>query len=485
MPTKITPFISNKAFINGQWVAAQSNKHYDLFNPANGELLAKVPSMNGVDTEQAIAAANAALPAWRQRTAKYRSQILRRWFDLIMQHQNELAFIMTQEQGKPLAEAKGEIAYAASFVEWFAEEAKRIDGEVLQGHQPDKRLLVLKQPVGVVAAITPWNFPAAMITRKAAPALAAGCTLILKPAPQTPLSALALAQLAEQAGVPAGVFNLVTADVNDARSVGETLTASPIVRKLSFTGSTAIGVHLMQACAPTLKKLSLELGGNAPFIVFDDADLDAAVEGAIISKYRNAGQTCVCANRIYVQAGVYAAFAEKFTAAVAQLKVGSGLEAGTEIGPLIDQAAVEKVERHLQDALAKGGKLLLGGKRHALGASFFEPTIISGATQAMLVAKEETFGPLAPLFSFTDENEVIELANATEYGLAAYFYARDLSRVWTVAEALEYGMIGINTGLISTEVAPFGGIKSSGLGREGSRHGIDEYLEMKYLCMSV
>lgn len=485
MPTKITPFISNKAFINGQWVAAQSNKHYDLFNPANGELLAKVPSMNGVDTEQAIAAANAALPAWRQRTAKDRSQILRRWFDLIMQHQNELAFIMTQEQGKPLAEAKGEIAYAASFVEWFAEEAKRIDGEVLQGHQPDKRLLVLKQPVGVVAAITPWNFPAAMITRKAAPALAAGCTLILKPAPQTPLSALALAQLAEQAGVPAGVFNLVTADVNDARSVGEALTASPIVRKLSFTGSTAIGVHLMQACAPTLKKLSLELGGNAPFIVFDDADLDAAVEGAIISKYRNAGQTCVCANRIYVQAGVYAAFAEKFTAAVAQLKVGSGLEAGTEIGPLIDQAAVEKVERHLQDALAKGGKLLLGGKRHALGASFFEPTIISGATQAMLVAKEETFGPLAPLFSFTDENEVIELANATEYGLAAYFYARDLSRVWTVAEALEYGMIGINTGLISTEVAPFGGIKSSGLGREGSRHGIDEYLEMKYLCMSV
>lgn len=485
MPTKITQFINNKAFIKGQWVAAQSNKHYDLFNPANGELLAKVPSMNGVDTEQAIAAANAALPAWRQRTAKDRSQILRRWFDLIMQHQNELAFIMTQEQGKPLAEAKGEIAYAASFVEWFAEEAKRIDGEVLQGHQPDKRILVLKQPVGVVAAITPWNFPAAMITRKAAPALAAGCTLILKPAPQTPLSALALAQLAEQAGVPAGVFNIVTADVNDARSVGEVLTASPIVRKLSFTGSTAIGIHLMQACAPTLKKLSLELGGNAPFIVFDDADLDAAVEGAIISKYRNAGQTCVCANRIYVQAGVYAAFAEKFTAAVAKLKVGSGLEAGTEIGPLIDQAAVEKVERHLQDALAKGGKLLLGGKRHALGASFFEPTIISGATQAMLVAKEETFGPLAPLFSFTDENEVIELANATEYGLAAYFYARDLSRVWKVAETLEYGMIGINTGLISTEVAPFGGIKSSGLGREGSRHGIDEYLEMKYLCMSV
>ncbi len=477
--------LSNKAYINGLWVAASNNKTYQITNPANGELLATVPSMSSLDTEQAIAAANAALPAWKQRTAKDRSQLLRRWFDLIMQHQDELAKIMTQEQGKPLAEAKGEIAYAASFVEWFAEEAKRIDGEVLQGHQPDKRLLVLKQPVGVVAAITPWNFPSAMITRKAAPALAAGCTLVLKPAPQTPLSALALAQLAEQAGIPAGVFNVVTADAEDARKVGEVLTASPIVRKLSFTGSTAVGIHLMQACAPTLKKLSLELGGNAPFIVFDDADLDAAVEGAIISKYRNAGQTCVCANRIYVQASVYDAFAEKFTAAVAKLKVGSGLEAGVEIGPLINQSAVEKVERHLNDALAKGGKLLLGGKRHALGANFFEPTIISGATQAMLIAKEETFGPLAPLFSFADEAEVIELANATEYGLAAYFYANNLSRVWKVAEALEYGMVGINTGLISTEVAPFGGIKSSGLGREGSRHGLDEYLEMKYLCMSV
>lgn len=478
-------FISNKAYINGLWVATADKKTYEIINPANGELLANVPSMSSLDTEQAIAAANAALPAWKQRTAKDRSQLLRRWFDLIMQHQDQLANLMTQEQGKPLAEAKGEIAYAASFVEWFAEEAKRIDGEVLQGHQPDKRLLVLKQPVGVVAAITPWNFPSAMITRKAAPALAAGCTLVLKPAPQTPLSALALAQLAEQAGIPAGVFNVVTADAEDARKVGEVLTASPIVRKLSFTGSTAVGIHLMQACAPTLKKLSLELGGNAPFIVFDDADLDAAVEGAIISKYRNAGQTCVCANRIYVQASVYDAFAEKFTAAVTKLTVGSGLEAGVEIGPLIDQSAVEKVERHLHDALAKGGKLLLGGKRHALGANFFEPTIISGATQAMLIAKEETFGPLAPLFSFTDEAEVIELANATEYGLAAYFYANNLSRVWKVAEALEYGMVGINTGLISTEVAPFGGIKSSGLGREGSRHGLDEYLEMKYLCMNI
>lgn len=478
-------FISNKAYINGLWVAAADKKTYEITNPANGKLLATVPSMSRLDTEQAIAAANAALPAWKQRTAKDRSQLLRRWFDLIMQHQDQLANLMTQEQGKPLAEAKGEIAYAASFVEWFAEEAKRIDGEVLQGHQPDKRLLVLKQPVGVVAAITPWNFPSAMITRKAAPALAAGCTLVLKPAPQTPLSALALAQLAEQAGIPAGVFNVVTADAEDARKVGEVLTASPIVRKLSFTGSTAVGIHLMQACAPTLKKLSLELGGNAPFIVFDDADLDAAVEGAIISKYRNAGQTCVCANRIYVQAPVYDAFAEKFTAAVAKLTVGSGLEAGVEIGPLIDQSAVEKVERHLHDALAKGGKLLLGGKRHALGANFFEPTIISGATQAMLIAKEETFGPLAPLFSFADEAEVIQLANATEYGLAAYFYANNLSRVWKVAEALEYGMVGINTGLISTEVAPFGGIKSSGLGREGSRHGLDEYLEMKYLCMNI
>ena len=485
MPTNILELTANKAYINGSWVDALSSKCYEILNPATGELLAQVPSMQGSDTEQAIAAANAALPAWRQRTAKDRSQILRRWFDLIMQHQDALATLMTQEQGKPLAEAKGEIAYAASFVEWFAEEAKRIDGEVLPGHQPDKRILVLKQPVGVVAAITPWNFPSAMITRKAAPALAAGCTMVLKPAPQTPLSALALAKLAEQAGIPAGVFNVVTADTDDARLVGDVLTASPIVRKLSFTGSTAVGIHLMQASAPTLKKLSLELGGNAPFIVFDDADLDAAVEGAIISKYRNAGQTCVCANRIYVQSGIYDAFTEKFAVAVKKLKVGSGIDAGVEIGPLIDLKAVEKVESHLKDALAKGGKLLLGGNRHALGASFFEPTIITGATKEMRIAKEETFGPLAPLFSFENEEDVIQLANDTEFGLAAYFYARDLSRVWKVAEALEYGMVGINTGVISTEVAPFGGIKSSGLGREGSRHGIDEYLEMKYLCMSV
>ncbi len=478
-------FVTDKAYINGLWVNAQSNKQYEIFNPANGDLLAKVPSMSTADTELAITAANAALPEWRKRTAKERSQILHRWFVLIMQYQDELAMIMTQEQGKPLAEARGEIAYAASFVEWFAEEAKRVDGEILPGHQPDKRILVLKQPVGVAAAITPWNFPSAIITRKAAPALAAGCTMVLKPAPQTPLSALALVQLAEQAGIPAGVLNVVTADVNDARKVGDVLTASPIVRTLSFTGSTAVGIHLMQACAPTVKKLSLELGGNAPFIVFDDADIDAAVEGAIISKYRNAGQTCVCANRIYVQSGVYDVFAEKFAIAVQKLKVGSGIESSTEVGPLIDQKAVEKVELHIKDALEKGGKLLLGGNRHALGASFFEPTIITGATKDMRVAKEETFGPLAPLFSFETEDEVIQLANDTEFGLAAYFYARDLSRVWNVAEALEYGMVGINTGVISTEVAPFGGIKSSGLGREGSRHGIDEYLEMKYLCMSV
>ncbi|WP_298147244.1 NAD-dependent succinate-semialdehyde dehydrogenase [uncultured Acinetobacter sp.] len=478
-------FIVNKGYIKGQWVDAHDKKTYEIYNPATGELLASLPSMGRIDTEQAIIAAKAALPKWQQYTAKERSQILRRWFDLIMQHQDELAVLMTQEQGKPLAEAKGEIAYAASFVEWFAEEAKRINGETLPGHQLDKRLLVLKQPVGVVAAITPWNFPSAMVTRKAAPALAAGCTLILKPAPQTPLSALALVQLAKQAGVPAGVFNVITASESDAYKVGEVLTANPNVRKLSFTGSTAVGIQLMQASAPTLKKLSLELGGNAPFIVFDDADLDAAVEGAIISKYRNAGQTCVCANRIYVQTKVYDAFAEKFVAAVKKLRVGSGIEPGVEIGPLINQKAVDKVERHVQDALDKGGRLLLGGKRHALSANFFEPTVIADATKHMHVAKEETFGPLAPLFCFESEAEVIELANDTEYGLAAYFYARDLSRVWKVAEALEYGMVGINTGLISTEVAPFGGIKSSGLGREGSSHGIDEYLEMKYLCMSI
>ena len=477
--------IFSQAYIQGRWVDASNGKTTPIINPANGECLAEVASVGEVETQQAIAAAEAALPGWQALTAKERSQRLYRWFQLMIENQEALARLMTQEQGKPLAEARGEIAYAASFVEWYAEQAKRVNGEVLPGHQPDKRILVIKQPIGVVAAITPWNFPSAMITRKAAPALAAGCTLVLKPAPQTPLSALALAHLAEQAGIPAGVLNVLPADVDDARRVGEVLTASPVVRKLSFTGSTQVGIHLMQACAPTLKKLSLELGGNAPFIVFDDADLDAAVEGAIISKYRNAGQTCVCANRIYVQAGVYDAFAQKFAAAVAQLKVGNGLDEGVTTGPLINPQALEKVESHLQDAIEKGGQVLQGGQRHALGATFFEPTVITGAHAQMRVAREETFGPLAPLFRFEDEAEVIAQANDTEYGLAAYFYARDLSRVWKVAEALEYGMVGINTGVISTEIAPFGGIKSSGLGREGSAHGIEEYLEMKYLCLGV
>lgn len=474
-----------QAFINGQWVNAHSNNTYPVHNPATGEVLGSVPAMGATETEQAIQAAEAALPAWRALTAKERANKLRTWFNLMMQNQDELARIMTIEQGKPLAEAKGEIAYAASFIEWFAEEAKRVYGETIPGHQADKRIVVIKQPIGVTAAITPWNFPSAMITRKAAPALAAGCTMVLKPASQTPFSALALAELATQAGIPAGVFNIVTAGMNGASEVGNVLCASPVVRKLSFTGSTAVGMKLMAQCAPTLKKLSLELGGNAPFIVFDDADVDAAVQGAIISKYRNAGQTCVCANRIYVQAGIYDQFAEKLAQAVQNLKVGNGLETGITTGPLIDERAVQKVESHLQDALSKGATLVTGGQRHALGRTFFEPTVLTGATIDMLVAREETFGPLAPLFKFETEADVIYMANATEFGLAAYFYARDLSRVWRVAEALEYGMVGINTGLISTEVAPFGGVKFSGLGREGSRHGIEEYLEMKYLCFNV
>ena len=474
-----------QAYINGQWVDADSKKCYSIHNPATGEKLGEVPSMGAAETQRAIDAAEAALPAWRAKTAKERAVILRRWFDLMMHHQDDLGRLMTLEQGKPLAEAKGEIAYAASFVEWFAEEAKRVYGETIPGHQADKRIVVIRQPIGVTAAITPWNFPSAMITRKAAPALAAGCTMVLKPAPQTPFSALALVQLAEEAGIPAGVLSVVTATAEDSIDVGNTFCNSDVVRKLSFTGSTGVGIKLMQQCAPTLKKLSLELGGNAPFVVFDDADLDAAVEGAIISKYRNAGQTCVCANRIYVQKGVYDAFAEKFAVAVRNLKVGNGLEDGVTTGPLIDDSAVKKVQTHLQDALSKGAELTVGGKTHELGGTFFEPTLIKGATPDMLIAKEETFGPLAPLFAFEDEADVIHMANDTEYGLAAYFYARDLGRVWRVAEALEYGMVGINTGVISTEVAPFGGVKSSGLGREGSRHGIEEYLEMKYLCINI
>ncbi len=475
--------LRQQAYVNGQWCDADSGARTEIRNPATDELIGSVPNMGRGETRRAIEAAQAAQPAWRALTAKARANLLRNWFELILANQEDLARIMTAEQGKPLAEARGEIAYAASFIEWFAEEAKRAYGDVIPGHASDKRILVQKEAVGVTAAITPWNFPSAMITRKAGPALAVGCAMVLKPAPQTPFSALALAALAERAGIPAGLLSVMPADVAASREVGAELCENPIVRKLSFTGSTGVGIQLMQQCAPTLKKLSLELGGNAPFIVFDDADLDAAVEGAIISKYRNAGQTCVCANRLYVQDGVYEAFAAKLQAAVARLKIGNGMEAGVTTGPLINAEAVAKVQRHLADALDKGATLVAGG--NSLGGNFFEPTIVSGVTAEMAVAREETFGPLAPLFRFSDEAEVIRQANDTEFGLAAYFYARDLGRVFRVAEALEYGMVGINTGVISTEVAPFGGMKSSGLGREGSKYGLDEYLEIKYLCMGI
>ena len=467
-------------YLNGQWLAAESGAVIDVTNPANGEKLGTIPRMGTDETRRAIEAANCALPAWRAKTAKERSQVLRRWFDLIMANQADLAVIMTAEQGKPLAESKGEIAYAASFIEWFAEEGKRIYGDTIPGHTADKRIVVIKEPIGVCAAITPWNFPAAMITRKAGPALAAGCTMVVKPATATPYSALALAELGERAGIPAGVFSVIT---GSAAAIGNEMTANPIVRKLTFTGSTEIGKQSMAQCAATVKKVSLELGGNAPFIVFDDADLDAAVEGAIASKYRNTGQTCVCTNRLIVQDGVYDAFVEKLIAAVAKMKVGNGLEGDFQQGPLIDMAAVEKVEEHIADAVAKGATVALGGKRHALGCSFFEPTVITGVTSNMLVAREETFGPLAPIFRFTSDAEAIRMANDTEFGLASYFYSRDINRVWRVAEALEYGMVGINTGLISTEVAPFGGMKESGIGREGSKYGIEEFIEVKYLCM--
>ena len=467
-----------QAYIDGAWVDADSGQTIAVNNPASGEILGTVPKLGGAETRRAIEAANRALPAWRALTAKERAQKLRRWFELLMENQDDLARLMTLEQGKPLAEAKGEIAYAASFIEWFAEEAKRVYGDTIPGHQADKRLIVIKQPIGVTAAITPWNFPAAMITRKAGPALAAGCTMVVKPASQTPFSALALVALAERAGIPAGVLSVVT---GSASEIGNELTGNPIVRKLSFTGSTEIGRQLMAQCAPDIKKLSLELGGNAPFIVFDDADLDKAVDGAMASKYRNAGQTCVCANRIYVQDKVYDAFAAKLAAAVAKLKVGNGAEAGVTTGPLIDANAVAKVRQHLDDAVSKGAKVIAGG--NGLGGNFFEPTILVDVPTSARVAKEETFGPLAPLFRFRDEEDVIAQANDTEFGLAAYFYARDLGRVFRVADALEYGMVGINTGLISTEVAPFGGMKASGLGREGSKYGLDEYLEIKYLCL--
>ena len=474
--------LRQQCYINGQWCNADSGKTIAIANPGTHEVIGHVPVMGNAETLAAIDAANAALPAWRALTAKERGQKLRRWFELMLQHSDDLALLMTTEQGKPLAEAKGEVAYAASFIEWFAEEAKRVYGDTIPGHQADKRITVIKQPVGVTAAITPWNFPAAMITRKAAPALAAGCTMVVKPAPQTPFTALALAELAERAGIPAGVFSVIT---GDSIAIGKAMCDSPIVRKLSFTGSTPVGIKLMEQCAPTLKKLSLELGGNAPFIVFNDADIDAAVEGAMIAKYRNAGQTCVCANRIYVQSGVYDEFAQRLAVAVAKLKVGLGTETGVTTGPLINADAVAKVQLHLDDAVAKGAQILAGGKPHDLGGYFFEPTILTGVTRQMLVATEETFGPLAPLFKFDDVDDVIKQANDTEFGLAAYFYGRDISLVYKVAEALEYGMVGVNTGLISTEVAPFGGIKSSGLGREGSKFGIEEYLEMKYICMSV
>ncbi|MFB2680701.1 NADP-dependent succinate-semialdehyde dehydrogenase [Shewanella mangrovisoli] len=482
MLLKDPSLLRQQCYINGQWCDAQSKETVAIANPATGAVIASVPVMGQAETKAAIAAAEAALPAWRALTAKERGAKLRRWFELLNENSDDLALMMTTEQGKPIAEAKGEVTYAASFIEWFAEEAKRVYGDTIPGHQGDKRIMVIKQPVGVTAAITPWNFPAAMITRKAAPALAAGCTMVVKPAPQTPFTALALAVLAERAGIPAGVFSVIT---GDAIGIGNEMCSNPVVRKLSFTGSTQVGIKLMEQCAPTLKKLSLELGGNAPFIVFDDANIDAAVEGAMIAKYRNAGQTCVCANRIYVQAGVYDEFARKLSIAVGKLKVGEGIGEGVTTGPLINRAAVEKVQSHLEDALSKGATVVAGGKPHSLGGNFFEPTVLTHVDSSMRVAREETFGPLAPLFKFTDVDDVIKQANDTEFGLAAYFYGRDISLVWKVAEALEYGMVGVNTGLISTEVAPFGGMKSSGLGREGSKYGIEEYLEIKYICMSV
>jgi len=472
--------LKTAAYIAGEWQGADDGAAFDVVNPATGEVIATVPRMGAAETRRAIDSANAAWPAWRASTAKQRAVVLRKWHDLMLENADDLALILTTEQGKPLAEAKGEIQYAASFLEWFAEEGKRVNGDTIPTPASDKRIVVTKEPVGVCAAITPWNFPAAMITRKVGPALAAGCPIIVKPAEATPLSALALAVLAERAGVPRGVFNVVT---GEPKAIGAEMTGNPVVRKLSFTGSTPVGRLLMAQCAPTVKKVSLELGGNAPFIVFDDADLDAAVAGAIASKYRNSGQTCVCTNRFYVHDKVYDAFADKLRAAVEQLQVGRGTEAGVTQGPLINEAAVLKVESHIEDALAKGARVLTGGKRHALGHGFFEPTVLADVTPDMKVARDETFGPLAPLFRFSSDDEVIRLANDTEFGLASYFYSRDIGRVWRVAEALEYGMVGINTGLISNEVAPFGGVKQSGLGREGSHYGIDDYVVVKYMCV--
>ena len=475
--------LKTDALINGQWMAGASR--FDITDPATGAVLANVANLGPAEAEQAIAAANAAWPAWKAKTAKERSIILRKWYDLLMANQDDLGRIMTAEQGKPLAEAKGEVAYGASFVEWFAEEAKRVNGETLPQFDNTRRLLVLKQPIGVCAAITPWNFPLAMITRKVAPALAAGCPVIIKPAELTPLTALAAAELAIRAGIPAGVLNMITADSDNSIAVGKVLCASDVVRHISFTGSTEVGRILMAQSAPTVKKMSLELGGNAPFIVFDDADIDSAVEGAFASKYRNAGQTCVCSNRLYVQEGVYDAFVKKFAAKVQTAKVGNGFEDGVNQGPLIEEAALVKVERHVQDAVAKGGRVLVGGKRlSSMGSGqFFEPTVVADATADMLCAKEETFGPFAPIFKFKTEQEAIDAANNTEFGLASYFYSRDVGRIFRVSEALEYGMVGINVGILATEHVPFGGVKQSGLGREGSHHGMDDYVEIKYLCM--
>ena len=470
-----------RCYIDGEWLDADQAETIAIHNPATGDVLGTIPKAGINETRRAIDAANAALPGWRAKTAAERATRLRRWFELMMTHQDDLALIMTSEQGKPLAESNGEIAYAANFLEWFAEEGRRAYGEIIPPNGTDRRLLVTRGPVGVCAAITPWNFPAAMITRKAGAALAAGCTMVVKPASQTPFSALALAELAARAGIPKGVFNVVT---GSAKTIGGEICANPSVRKLSFTGSTAVGAQLIAQCAPTVKKLSMELGGNAPFIVFDDADLDAAVVGAIVSKYRNAGQTCVCANRLLIQESVYDAFAAKLARAVSALKVGNGLESDVTQGPLIDQTALEKVEALVADALAKGARTLCGGKPHALGHSFYEPTILVDVTPDMRLAREEIFGPVAPLFRFKEEAEAIQMANDTEFGLASYFYARDIGRIFRVSDALEYGMVGVNTGLISTEIAPFGGVKSSGLGREGSRHGLDEYLEIKYVCMA-
>jgi succinate-semialdehyde dehydrogenase/glutarate-semialdehyde dehydrogenase len=472
--------LRQQAYVDGTWIDAESGETIAVSNPATGEPVATVPSLAAAEVERAISGAQRALKGWRRKTAQERSQLLRRWFELLLEHQDDLALLMTLEQGKPLAEARGEIVYAASYIEWFAEEGKRIYGDVIPSFAHDKRILVTKEPIGVCAAITPWNFPSAMITRKAAPALVAGCTMVVKPASATPLSALALAELAVRAGIPAGVFSVVT---GSAETVGAELTSNPLVRKLSFTGSTAVGKKLLVACAASVKKVSMELGGNAPFIVFDDADIDSAVAGAIAAKYRNSGQTCVCTNRFLVQAGVYDEFAAKLAAAVAKLKLGNGLEEGVVLGPLIDMKAVETVEGQISDALGKGGRLVCGGSRSELGRSFFEPTVLADATPDMRIAKEETFGPVAPLFRFDTEEEAIQMANDTEFGLASYFYTRDLARSWRVGEGLEYGIVGVNTGLISSAVAPFGGVKESGLGREGSKYGIEDYLEVKYMCI--